>query len=62
VAEKDHELVDFVFDDVLGGILGADFDNKNGDKKTVRKIPTLSLATIFERFHVPHNVEYFIQS
>jgi FkbM family methyltransferase len=58
VAEKDHQILPFVFDGVFGGLLGGEFDNKQGDSKVVTNVPTMSLATIFERFNVPQTIHY----
>lgn len=58
VAEQSNTQLDFVFNGVLGGILGPSFDNKPNRQKTVR-VPTMSLADAFSSFDVPHEIGYF---
>jgi hypothetical protein len=42
---------------VYGGIIGKDLDNKQASGK-IEKRYTVSLLTVFDKFHVPHTIDY----
>ncbi len=59
VGHIDDEEVKFNFNDAIGGVIGNNFDNKEGDQAgVVKTLKTVSVEHIFQDLSVPKVIDY----